>query len=82
LSFEYFAIPIAKNDHSVGRPNVKKMTAHSRRPTRSKAAGARVQLGVSNLADQQYISTVGSNGFSNSNPTGTGQTLLTSVWPT
>jgi iron complex outermembrane receptor protein len=36
-----------------------------------------VQLGVTNLLDKKYISTVGSNGFSNSDPTGTGQTLLT-----
>ena len=48
---------------------------------RSKSLGfvseGSVQLGVSNLFDKQYISTVGSNGFSNSDPTGTGQTLLT-----
>ena len=36
-----------------------------------------VQVGVSNLFDKQYISTIGSNGFSNSDPTGTAQTLLT-----
>jgi iron complex outermembrane receptor protein len=37
---------------------------------------ATVQLGVYNLTDQRYISTIGSNGFSNSDPTGMGQTLL------
>jgi len=33
-----------------------------------------VQLGVTNLTDRKYISTVGSNGFGN---TGDSQTLLT-----
>ena len=37
---------------------------------------ATVQLGVSNLFDKKYVSTIGSNGFSNSDPTGTAQTLL------
>ena len=37
---------------------------------------ATVQVGVSNLTDRKYVSTIGSNGFSNSDPTGTGQTLL------
>lgn len=36
-----------------------------------------LQLNVSNLFDKRYFSTVGSNGFSNSDPTGTNQTLLT-----
>lgn len=47
---------------------------------RSKALGfvseGSIQVGVSNLMNKQYVSTVGSNGFSNSDPTGTGQTLL------
>lgn len=36
-----------------------------------------VQLGVTNLANKKYISTVGSNGFTNSDASGTNQTLLT-----
>ncbi|HTR00808.1 MAG TPA: TonB-dependent receptor [Candidatus Acidoferrum sp.] len=34
------------------------------------------QLDVTNLLNKDYIATVGSAGFSNSDPTGTGQTLL------
>jgi iron complex outermembrane receptor protein len=37
---------------------------------------ATLQLSVSNLFDKKYISTIGSNGFSNSDPSGTAQTLL------
>ena len=36
-----------------------------------------VQLNVTNLTNRKYISTVGSNGFVNSDPNGTAQTLLT-----
>ncbi len=47
---------------------------------RTKAVGglseATVQFGISNLFDKKYISTIGSNGFQNSDPTGTAQTLL------
>jgi iron complex outermembrane receptor protein len=35
-----------------------------------------VQLNVTNLTNRQYISTLGSNGFVNSDPNGTAQTLL------
>ena len=35
-----------------------------------------VQFNVTNLTDRKYISTLGSNGFVNSDPTGTAQTLL------
>jgi iron complex outermembrane receptor protein len=35
-----------------------------------------VQAAVSNLADEDYISTIGSNGFVNADPNGTSQTLL------
>ena len=38
---------------------------------------AALNVGVSNLTDQRYISTIGSNGFSNSDTTGMAQTLLT-----
>lgn len=35
-----------------------------------------IQLNVTNLSDRKYISTLGSNGFVNSDPAGTAQTLL------
>jgi iron complex outermembrane receptor protein len=35
-----------------------------------------LQAAVSNLADEDYISTIGSNGFVNADPNGTSQTLL------
>lgn len=38
--------------------------------------GLEVQLNVTNLLDEEYVSTIGSNGFSNSDPTGSSQTLL------
>jgi iron complex outermembrane receptor protein len=34
------------------------------------------QLDITNLTDEDYISTVGSGGFSNTDPNGTAQTLL------
>jgi iron complex outermembrane receptor protein len=33
-------------------------------------------LSISNITDQKYISTIGSNGFSYSDPQGTSQTVL------
>lgn len=38
---------------------------------------ASLQLNVNNLFDKRYFSTIGSNGFGTSDPTGTSQTLLT-----
>jgi iron complex outermembrane receptor protein len=38
--------------------------------------GLEVQGNVTNLLDEEYISTVGSAGFKNSDPTGDGQTLM------
>ena len=35
-----------------------------------------VQLDITNLFDEDYVSTIGSNGFVNSDPDGTAQTLL------
>ncbi len=35
-----------------------------------------IQLNVTNLTDRKYISTLGSNGFVNSDPSGTAQTIL------
>ncbi|WGG51365.1 hypothetical protein [Rugamonas sp. DEMB1] len=36
-----------------------------------------LQVNVSNLADKTYFSTIGSNGFTNSDPSGTFATMLT-----
>ncbi|MDO8177488.1 MAG: TonB-dependent receptor [Undibacterium sp.] len=38
-----------------------------------------VQVNVENLLDKQYFSTIGSNGFTTSDPTGTFQSLLTAA---
>ena len=38
--------------------------------------GVTLQFNVTNLADEEYVSTIGSNGFTNTDPNGTGQTLL------
>ncbi|MDB5393892.1 MAG: hypothetical protein JWM91_1398 [Rhodospirillales bacterium] len=38
-----------------------------------------IQVNVNNLFDRKYISTIGSNGFVNSDPNGTAQTLLTAA---
>jgi iron complex outermembrane recepter protein len=35
-----------------------------------------LQGAVTNLADKNFIATIGSNGFTNADPTGTSQTLL------
>jgi len=40
------------------------------------AKGWEIQANVTNLFDKKYVSTIGSNGFANSDPTGTNQTLL------
>jgi iron complex outermembrane receptor protein len=38
--------------------------------------GTEIQANISNLTDKKYVSTIGSNGFVNSDPTGSAQTLL------
>ncbi|MDX2143241.1 MAG: TonB-dependent receptor [Rhodospirillaceae bacterium] len=40
------------------------------------AQGWEIQGNITNLFDKKYVSTIGSNGFANSDPTGTNQTLL------
>ncbi len=39
--------------------------------------GLTLQLNVTNLTDEEYISTIGSNGFTNNDTAGTSQTILT-----
>ncbi|MFY8144013.1 MAG: TonB-dependent receptor domain-containing protein, partial [Caulobacter sp.] len=41
------------------------------------AKGTQIQINVTNLTDEDYISTIGSGGLVNSDPTGTAQTVLT-----
>jgi len=41
------------------------------------AKGTQIQINVTNLTDKDYISTIGSGGFVNSDPTGEAQTVLT-----
>ncbi len=43
---------------------------------RFETIGTTVQLNVTNLTDEQYISTIGSNGFVNADASGTSQTIL------
>jgi iron complex outermembrane receptor protein len=38
--------------------------------------GTEIQANITNLTDKKYVGTIGSNGFGNSDPTGTSQTLL------
>ncbi|MBC7377146.1 MAG: TonB-dependent receptor [Burkholderiaceae bacterium] len=65
------------NDGVVPARTLANLSAGYRSKSLGFVSNGSVQVGVSNLFDKQYISTVGSNGFSNSDPTGTGQTLLT-----
>jgi iron complex outermembrane receptor protein len=65
------------NDNEVGARTLLNLSAGYRMKSLGFLRDARLQLGVSNLTDEKYISTVGSNGFGNSDITGTGQTLLT-----
>ena len=44
---------------------------------RFETIGTSVQLNVTNLTNEEYISTIGSNGFTNSDAAGTSQTILT-----
>jgi hypothetical protein len=41
------------------------------------SVGTTLQLNVTNLTDEKYISTIGSNGFVNNDSAGTAQTILT-----
>ncbi|EGF92844.1 tonB dependent receptor family protein [Asticcacaulis biprosthecium C19] len=44
---------------------------------RFEALDTTVQLNITNLMDEEYISTIGSNGFANNDASGTNQTILT-----
>jgi iron complex outermembrane receptor protein len=64
------------NDASVPSTTILELSAGYRFPDEGLTKGLELQLNVSNLLDEEYVSTIGSNGFSNSDLTGTGQTLL------
>ena len=64
------------NDGSVPSRTLFNLSGGYRTKSLGFVSEARLQVGVSNLTDRKYVSTIGSNGFSNSDPTGTGQTLL------
>jgi iron complex outermembrane receptor protein len=64
------------NDGSVPSRTLLNLSAGYRTKSLGFLSEGAIQVGVYNLTDQRYISTIGSNGFSNSDPTGMGQTLL------
>jgi iron complex outermembrane receptor protein len=65
------------NDASVSSRTLFNASAGYRFKAISFVKESSVQLNVTNLTNERYISTIGSNGFVNSDPTGIAQTLLT-----
>lgn len=64
------------NDGSVDSYNVLNLSVGYRFEDLGALKQLTAQLDITNLTDEDYISTVGSGGFSNTDPNGTGQTLL------
>ena len=64
------------NDNSVDGRTLLNLSGGLRSKSLGFISEGTLQFGVSNLTNKTYISTVGSNGFTNSDPNGTGQTLL------
>ena len=64
------------NDASVPSRLLLNLSAGYRFPQFGMLKQSSLQLNVTNLTDRKYISTLGSNGFVNSDPDGTAQTLL------
>jgi len=64
------------NDASVPSRLLMNASAGYRFPSFAMVKQSSVQLNVTNLTNRRYISTLGSNGFVNSDPNGTAQTLL------
>ena len=64
------------NDASVPSRLLLNLSAGYRFPQFAMVKQSSIQLNVTNLTDRKYISTLGSNGFVNSDPSGTAQTLL------
>jgi iron complex outermembrane receptor protein len=70
MSKRYFTY---ENDQSVGGRALVSLTAGYRLHSEGLADGLELQVNVTNLFDENYISTIGSNGFGAS---GDNQTLL------
>lgn len=64
------------NDASVGGRTLVNVSGGYRFPAFSYLKSSSLQFNVTNLGNVRYISTLGSNGFVNSDPNGTAQTLL------
>lgn len=64
------------NDASVDASNVFNLSVGYRFADLGVLKELTAQLDITNLTDEDYISTVGSGGFSDTDPKGTGQTLL------
>ncbi len=64
------------NDGSVDAYNVLNLSLGYRFEDLGALKQLTAQLDITNLTDEDYISTVGSGGFSNTDPNGTAQTLL------
>ena len=64
------------NDGSVSGYTLAELSLGYRFEGNAWLEGTQLQANVTNLFDKKYVSTIGSNGFTNSDPTGTAQTLL------
>ena len=64
------------NDASVDASNVFNLSVGYRFADLGALKELTAQLDITNLTDEDYIATVGSGGFSNTDPNGSGQTLL------
>lgn len=64
------------NDGSVDSYNILNLSVGYRFPDLGALKELTAQLDITNLTDEDYIATVGSGGFANSDPNGTAQTLL------
>ena len=64
------------NDASVPNRTLLNLSGGVRTKSLGFISEGTLQFGVNNLTNKTYISTVGSNGFTNSDPNGTAQTLL------
>lgn len=64
------------NDGSVDSYNILNLSVGYRFPDLGALKELTAQLDITNLTDEDYIATVGSGGFSNTDPNGTAQTLL------
>jgi len=64
------------NDASVPSRTLLNLSGGYRTKSLGLLREASIQAGITNLSNQQYIATIGSNGFTPTDPKGTGQTIL------